>query len=78
MPAMHNQFTVRVNKMGEFMPVADIKPVAAAKNRITTKRGHVYDVTVKNRNNDNYCIHCGSSGHFDYIIDYRPCIWGHK
>lgn len=41
-----------------------------------TKRGHWYrsgDVN-DSLHNDTVCRGCGHHGHFDYILDYQPCI----
>lgn len=40
-----------------------------------TGRGHWYrtDDERDGRHNDTVCRGCGHHGHFDYILDYRPC-----
>lgn len=41
---------------------------------VTTRRGHCFAPSyVDARTNDWQCVHCGRTGHFDYILDYRPC-----
>jgi hypothetical protein len=40
-----------------------------------TQRGHWYrsDDPRDDFHNDTLCRGCGHHGHFDYILDYRPC-----
>jgi hypothetical protein len=40
-----------------------------------TERGHWYrsDDEKDAFSNDTVCRGCGRTGHFDYILDYRPC-----
>lgn len=42
---------------------------------IVTPRGHWYrqDDVRDGLHNDTICRGCGHHGHFDYILDYRPC-----
>ena len=41
---------------------------------LTTKRGHTFaPQLVDPRTNDWYCVTCGATGHFDYILDRVPC-----
>ena len=40
---------------------------------VQTARHHRYFLDNRNADNDFECVRCGVSGHFSYILDYKPC-----
>jgi hypothetical protein len=41
---------------------------------VQTSRHHRYNLDVRDiATNDFICVRCGITGHFSYILDYKPC-----